>query len=160
MYAVPLLALAAQGPSFVAEFPNGKIEARGACDVRPEAVACWGMDGKPSEELADSVRIALSNGQEAQFRLGRKNRYLVVRRPQALSASYRLSANDNVYGNFSLNGETTTEFLRVSLAPSETSVVLHAQTPSRATRTWTSRSASEAERPSRAGTSRWASPRR
>ena len=115
-------------PQRTVRFPQGDIEARGACDVRPESIACWDMDGAKSAELEDSVRAVLANGQEVSFRVGKKNRILVIRRPQTASVSYRVSTNNSLYGNWQQGGDPTTEFVRYPADLSEKTVVLTAQT--------------------------------
>jgi hypothetical protein len=115
-------------PQRTVRFPQGEIEARGACDVRPESIRCWDMDGAKSTELEDSIRAALGNGNEVSFRVGKKNRILVTRRPQTLPVSYRTGTNNSLYGNWQFGGEQTTEFIRYPAELSETQVVLIAQT--------------------------------
>ncbi|RYG26644.1 hypothetical protein EON82_02455 [bacterium] len=115
-------------PQRTVTFPGGSAEARGVCEVRPESIRCWDMAGAKSAELEESMRAVLANGQEVSFRVGKKNRILVIRRPQALSVSYRTNPNNSLYGNWQQQGEPTTEFVRYSAEPSETEVVLTAQT--------------------------------
>jgi hypothetical protein len=115
-------------PQRTVRFPQGEAEAVGACDVRPESIACWNLDGSKSTELEDSVRAILSNGQEVNFRVGKKNRFLAVRRPQQMPISYRAGANNSLYGNWQRPGDPTTEFIRYAGDPTETQVVLTAQT--------------------------------
>lgn len=109
-----------------ATFPNGRVEARGACEIRPESVACWDMDGKPSPDLTDATRATLANN-EVGFRLGRKNRVLVVRRSQQMSVQYRVEGQDNVYSNWQSGGDPTTEYLRVAAEPSAATATLRVQ---------------------------------
>ena len=112
-----------------ASFPSGSVEARGVCDVRPDAITCWDMDGGTSPVLSDSARsFFASNSQDVQFRLGRKNRYLVLRRPQSLQLSYRLGANDQVWSSSTYNVEPVTDFVRIAANPSDVSATLLAQT--------------------------------
>ena len=119
--------LALQVPSPKVAFPGGEVEALGVCDVRPDAVSCWNMQGAPAVDLETSVRAALGNN-EVSFRLGKKNRLLVTQRPQRLQVNYRADGNDYLYSNYSRSGEPMMEFLRYAAEPSATSVTLHLQT--------------------------------
>lgn len=124
LYAAPLLALFAQAPERTATFTNGAAEALGTCDVRPESIACWDLDGKPAPELASSLRSSLSNGGDVSFRLGKKNRTLAVCRPQAMPLSYHVGENNSVYASSTYNMNPVFDFIRVAVEPSETSAVL------------------------------------
>ncbi len=114
-------------PKRSATFGAATLEARGACDVRPENIACWDMDGAKSAELEDGIRGALSNGNEVQFRFGKKNRMLAFRRPQNMGFSYRVGTNTSLYGTWNVNGDPTTEFVRIPADPSDKQVVVTAQ---------------------------------
>lgn len=124
------LAYAAQeaGPKKSATFSKGTLEALGACEVRPESVACWDLSGAKSPELEDSIRGLLSNGNEIQFKFGKKNRVLAFRRPQSLNFQYRADANNSLYGNWTVSGDPTTEFVRIPADPSAKQVVITAMT--------------------------------
>ena len=125
---LPLALLVTEGPTLSAVLPGGTVEAQGACDIRPDGVACWDTDGAPSPALVEAVRNALArSGGDVQFRLGRKNRYLAVRHPQGVNANYRALGSESVYGNFRTEGEPAMEFMRVSVEPSVSSIVLQAQ---------------------------------
>lgn len=115
-------------PKRSATFGAATVEALGACDVRPESIACWDLDGAKSPELEDGIRGALSNGNEVQFRFGKKNRLLAFRRPQSMGFSYRVGANTPLYGSWNVNGDPMTEFVRIPADPSEKQVVVTAQT--------------------------------
>lgn len=117
-----------QGPRRSASFPKGTVEARGVCDVRPESVACWDMDGKPATDIVEAIRSHLgTNGQEVQFRLGKKNRYLVLRRPQALQISYQTGTNNSLSANSTYNSDPVTDFVRLAADPSDATATLKAQ---------------------------------
>ena len=115
-----LAALLPQGAGRAAVFPNGTVEARGACEARPESVACWDMDGKPSPELAEGLRAALSNNGEVSFRLGKKNRYLVVRRPQGLQPQYRMGRETHLSANATYNTDPVVDYIRLAAEPDAT----------------------------------------
>ena len=115
-------------PQRTAIFSGGTAEARGVCDVRPESIRCWDMSGATSVELEDTMRAVLANGQEVNFRVGKKNRILIVRRPQSMPVSYRANPNNSLYGNWQQGSDPTTEFIRYAAEPSETQVVVTAQT--------------------------------
>lgn len=117
-----------QGAGGTAAFPTGTVTALGACDVRPESVSCWDMDGKAAEELAISLRSYLSNGNDVSFRFGKKNRYLITRRPQTLQPQYRTGPNNYVNSSSTYNADPVMDFLRIAVDPMETEVVVSVTT--------------------------------
>jgi hypothetical protein len=130
---VPLavgLAYAAQeaSPKRSATIGAGTIQAVGVCDVKPDTIACWDLDGVKSQELEDGFRNEISNNREIQFRFGKKNRILAFRRPQNMGFQYKTNPNTYLYGNWTQNGDPVTEFVRIPAEPSDKQVVVTAQT--------------------------------
>ncbi|MGL1386223.1 hypothetical protein ACSTJO_00745, partial [Vibrio parahaemolyticus] len=63
---------------------DSAIEIAGVCQLTEEAVTCWKPDRTLDKDLADTTRaLAITNYNGTYIRLGRKNRFVVVRYPGA-----------------------------------------------------------------------------
>jgi hypothetical protein len=67
------------------------VKVLAVCTISPDAVSCWGMDGKPNIEQSKRTEAALLNQQNADvsFTYLKKNRYVVVRESQGIAIRRR-----------------------------------------------------------------------
>ncbi|HTQ09681.1 MAG TPA: hypothetical protein VMI31_06380, partial [Fimbriimonadaceae bacterium] len=101
------------------EGPEGaRIEGLGVCEITPERLDCWDMNGSRSDELSDQVRRILesSPAPDVPFRTGEKTRYLIVRESLAGNRIVRYGGNLEPIYVFSA-AEPSTAIIPVSCAP-------------------------------------------
>lgn len=114
-------------PSRSAKVGDRNFDAAGVCEANPEGVKCWDLDRKPLPSAEENLRSLSANGTDLTFRIGKKNRYLVVRRPRDFNLNYRLSISDYAGYISNYQGDPVYDFIKVAVDGSLPDVSLSAQ---------------------------------
>ncbi|MEZ0326136.1 MAG: hypothetical protein ACAH95_09530 [Fimbriimonas sp.] len=107
------------------EGEGAKIEGVGVCSITPDSVSCWDMSGTPAPQLSERIRSYYlgQSQQEVSFRIGKKNRHLIVRSSGAYASLEGANEGERMTSNqmnYSSGDEPVLHWVGVAVEPDKT----------------------------------------